>query len=117
MFFATVLICSNSFAAGGTATCKGVYKGKKIVFKGKMTNVKNMDTAEGEINVNQVNVADFEGRDLKINYIFKTFKVTNNHGALLEGKVTSLSEKKGIISRLYVPGTGIDFRNIKMSCK
>jgi hypothetical protein len=42
--------------------------------------------------------------------------VTNNHGALLEAKVTNIAKGTGVIKRLLVPEFGIDYRNIPMSC-
>ncbi len=119
ILFAMILsfaFSAASYAGGGSAYCHGIHQGKKIVFQGTMSDVSNFDTGEGQILVDKTLVADFEGEDLKLSYIFRTFKVTNNQGAVLEGKVTSISEKKGIITKLYVPGTIVNYKNIPMSC-
>lgn len=115
MCLIATFITTGAFA-GPKGGCSGTYKGKKIIFNGLMTHPTNTDTAEGSISVGGRIVADFEGEDLKINYIFQTFKVRNNRGALVEGRVNNMFKKTGVISRLYVPEFGIDYRNIPMAC-
>lgn len=112
--FAT-LLTSQAFA-NAKGGCNGTYRGKKIIFNGLMTHPTDKDTAEGSILIDGRIVADFEGEDLRINYFFQTFKVRNNRGALVEGKVNNLLRKTGVISRLYIPEFGIDYRNIPMVC-
>ena len=109
-FFVTSLAMANS---GG---CSGKYKGKSIIVKGIMTEAGNKDSGQGSVSVGGRVVADFEGTDLKINYIFQSFKVRNARGDLVEGRVKNLIKKTGVIKRLYVPSFGIDYRNIPMTC-
>ncbi|MFP5384506.1 MAG: hypothetical protein ACLGHN_00405 [Bacteriovoracia bacterium] len=106
----------TSMAMANSGGCSGKYKGQSIIVKGLMSDAGNKDSAQGSVSVGGRVVADFEGTDLKINYIFQSFKVRNNRGDLIEGKVTSLSKQTGIIKRLYVPSFGIDYRNIPMTC-
>ena len=110
----TVMLTSTAFAAKGG--CVGTYKGQKIVFNGLIMDPSNKNTAEGSIKIGDRVIADFEGEDLKINYLFQTFKATNNRGDLVEGKVTNLFRKTGVMKRLYVRAYGIDWRNIPMQC-
>lgn len=117
MCLITVALISGSVFAGPTrGQCTGMYGRQKIVFKGLIMNMSNTDTGQGSISVNGRAVAGFEGEDLRINYLFQTFKVRNNHGDLVEGRVTNMLKQTGTIKRLYVPGFGIDYRNIPMSC-
>lgn len=108
------LLSSAAFA--GKGGCAGVYKGKRIIFNGLITNPMDTSTGNGHIIVGGRRVADFDGEDLKINYLFRTFKVRNNHGDMVEGKVTNITKMTGVMSRLYVRGFGIDYRNIPMTC-
>lgn len=110
------LISGTVMAAPTRGTCTGSYRGKKIVFKGLIMNMSDTDTGRGSISVGGRVVAGFEGEDLRINYLFQTFKVRNNHGDLVEGRVNNLFKQTGVIKRLYVPGYGIDYRNIAMAC-
>lgn len=110
----TALFSSSAFAA--TGGCVGTYQGRKIIFNGLILDPMNKNTAEGYISVNGRRVADFDGEDLRINYLFQTFKASNGRGDLVDGKVTSLMRKTGVIKRLYVRGFGIDYRNIPMQC-
>lgn len=116
LLFVLASMFAVSAFAGATGGCVGTYKGKKIVFNGKMSDVNNKDSAEGSLAVDGRIVADFEGEQLKINLFFQTFKVVNYRGALVEGRATNVFSKKGVISRLYVPEFGIDYRNIPMAC-
>ena len=117
MCLITAALVSGTVLAGPTrGTCIGNYGNKKIVFKGLIMNMSNTDTGRGSISVGGRNVADFEGEDLRINYLFQTFKVRNNRGDLVEGRVNNIIKQTGIIKRLYVPGYGIDYRNIPMVC-
>jgi hypothetical protein len=117
MFLITAALLSGTVLAGQTqGTCTGLYRGQKIVFKGLIMDIRNTDTGRGSISVDGRVVAGFEGEDLKINYLFQTFKVRNNHGDLVEGKVNNIIKRTGVIKRLYVPGFGIDYRNIPMAC-
>lgn len=100
----------------GTAGCKGVYQGKSVSFRGVGKSITEIKKGRGSISVAGRVVADFEGEDMKINYWNQSFKVTNNHGALLEAKVTNIGKGTGVIKRLVVPEFGIDYRNIPMSC-
>lgn len=100
----------------GKAGCRGVYQGKSVSFSGVGKSITDIKNGRGSISVDGKNVADFEGEDMKINYFTQSFKVTNNHGALLEARVTNISKGTGVIKRLYVPEYGIDYRNIPMSC-
>ena len=109
----TVFTGSALAATGG---CVGVHNGKRIVFNGLILDPTNKNTAEGYISVGGRRVADFDGEQLKINYIFQTFKARNNRGDFVEGRVTNMFRKKGVIKRLYVRGFGIDYRNIQMQC-
>lgn len=117
MCLITAALISGTVLAGPTrGTCTGVYAGKKIVFKGLIMNMRDTDTGRGSISVGGRVVAGFEGEDLRINYLFQTFKVRNNHGDLVEGRVNNIIKQTGVIKRLYVPGFGIDYRNIPMAC-
>ncbi len=102
--------------ANGRAGCKGVYQGKSVSFSGVGKSITEIKKGRGSISVAGRIVADFEGEDMKINYWTQSFKVTNNHGALLEAKVTNIGKGTGVIKRLLVPEFGIDYRNIPMSC-
>lgn len=108
------LLSQAAFAAKGG--CSGVHQGKKIIFNGLIINPLDTSTGRGNISVAGRVIAEFEGEDLRINYLFQTFKASNNHGDLVEGKVTNMSNMTGIMKRLYVRGYGIDFRNIPMKC-
>jgi len=113
------LLCAAIFTTSAFATtggCVGTYRGKKIIFNGLILDPMNKNTAEGSIYVDGRRVADFEGEDLRINYFFQTFKANNNRGDFVDGRVTNLMRKTGVIKRLYVRGFGIDYRNIPMRC-
>lgn len=117
MCLITVALMSGTVLAGPTkGSCTGTHRGQKIVFKGLIMDMNDTDTGRGTISVNGRVVAGFEGEDLRINYLFQTFKVRNNHGDLVEGRVNNMIRQTGVIKRLYVPGYGIDYRNIPMAC-
>lgn len=117
MCLTTVALFSGTVLAGPTrGSCVGQQGRNRIVFKGLIMNMTDTDTGRGSISVNGRVVADFEGEDLRINYLFQTFKVRNDRGDLVEGKVNNLVKQTGMIKRLYVPGFGIDYRNIPMAC-
>ncbi len=106
----------TSAAFAGRGGCAGVHNGKKIIFNGLITNPMDTSTGRGNISVGGRVIAEFEGEDLRINYLFQTFKASNNHGDLVEGKVTNMRNMTGVMKRLYVRGYGIDYRNIPMKC-
>lgn len=111
-FLALGLMATSAFA--GTGGCTGTYKGKRIVLNGNLLNA--LDDATASVSVDGRIVAHFDGSDVKLNYIFQSFKVRNNQGDYAEGKLTNLVKKTGVLSRLSVPAYGIDYRDIPMAC-
>ncbi|HXH74720.1 MAG TPA: hypothetical protein VNJ08_07125 [Bacteriovoracaceae bacterium] len=96
--------------------CSGKHFGKSIVLNGSIENVMDPKTGKGTVTVDGMEVADFEGTDAKVNYIFLSFKAKNARGEIIEGKITDLQSGQGLISRLVVLGFGIDYKNIVVTC-
>ena len=112
MSLSLIFLTSNAFA--GIASCSGIYQGKRVVLHGLMENTLN--DASGSVSVDGRVVANFDGPDVKVNYIFLSFKVANAQGDYAEGKLTNIGQKSGILTRLSVPAYGIEYRNIPMNC-
>lgn len=106
------LLSTAAFASKGG--CTGTYKGKRIILDGNL--LSSLDDATASVIVDGRIVAYFDGADVKLNYLFQSFKVRNNQGDYAEGKLTNLVKKTGVLSRLSVPAYGIDFRDIPMAC-
>ena len=108
-----LVISTNVFALAGG--CRGEYQGQEVLLNayGEGNDPRE---ASGTVSVDGREVARFDGRDARINYLFQTAKVTNAQGDLAEGRVVSLLDKTGIITRLQVQGYGIDFRNVPVQC-
>lgn len=109
MIMLTLTILSGQALAG--LNCRGNHKGSslELVTSGGLRN------ASGSVIIDGREVSQFD--KLKINILFKTFKGKNGQGDLIEGKVSDLSEKTGIIHKLSIPGYGISMTNVNVSCK
>ena len=111
-----ILLTGTAFATPGKGGCSGIYQGKKVSFTGFMGHINYLDTLTGSLEVDGREVARFEGRDVQLSFLSRTFVVKNDQGDMAEGKLNNPIRKTGVISRLYVPAYGIDYRNIAMSC-
>lgn len=96
--------------------CSGMYHDKSVVLTAQIEKASDPKSGTGTVSVDGRVVAEFEGTDAKINYIFLSAKIRNARGELLEGKVTDIAAGNALITRLVVPGYGIDFKNINISC-
>ena len=109
----TLSISCNVFAIAGG--CKGMHEGVEVLANGygEGNDPRNVS---GTVSVDGREVARFDGRDASINFLLLRGKVTNGQGDIVEAKVTSMTELTGVVTRLYVPAYGIDYRNIPMQC-
>jgi hypothetical protein len=113
----TLTLFLNSVAfSKTTGGCTGAIHGQRVIIKGFIIDLKNKNTGQGSISTGGRVVADFEGGDFKINFLLQSFKAINNSGAIIEGKITNIADKKGVISKLYIPDYGIHYQNIPMNC-
>lgn len=96
--------------------CSGKHQGKSVVLNAQIEKVSDPKSGMGTVSVDGREVAEFGGADAKINYIFLSAKVQNARGEILEGKVTDLTNGSALVTRLLVPGYGIDFKNITITC-
>ena len=111
-----ILFTSIAFAGPLSGGCQANYKGKKIVFTGMLREKLNFKSGKGGLVFDRRPIADFEGDDLKVGLIFRTFKMKNDRGDILEGKVVDADKATGLITRLYVRGSGLDLSNVPMQC-
>lgn len=117
VFSVLLLTSAVSFAAGpGKGGCSGVHQGKKVSFNANMTDIDYLDNLTGAVYVDGRQVATFTGYDVNLSLLARTFRMANGQGDIAEGKLSNPLRKTGVMSRLYVPAYGIDFRDIKMSC-
>jgi hypothetical protein len=118
--FLLVVISFSFFLSSAMATtrvlCRGEHKGKSITLTVSVENVADPRTGSGTVAVDGTEVAEFLGSDAKINVIFLTVKAKNARGEILEGRVTNLATGAGMLTRLYVPGYGIDVKNVPVTC-
>lgn len=116
MIFAVLTLALSAQAFAISGTCRGVHDGKEVIAEGygEGNDPRNVS---GTVSVDGVEVARFDGQDASINFILLRGKVTNSYGDLVEGRVTSLTALTGLVTRLYVPAQGIDYRNIEMQCQ
>lgn len=114
LLFALVLL--STAHAATNVRCDGKYQGKSVVLSGSVQDIMDPRSGTGAVSVDGREVANFAGSDAKINYVFLSAKVQNARGELVEGKITDLQKGSGLITRLHVPGFGIDFRNIPVTC-
>lgn len=115
MCLMTSLLATSAFADGGTGGCTGIHQGKKIILNGLMSS-RNLDNATASVVIDGRTVAHFDGADLKLNILFRSFKIRNDRGDYAEGKLTNIAQKSGVLTRLSVPAYGIEYRNVQMSC-
>lgn len=113
---ALFLIAGTAFATPGKGGCTGTYQGKKISFTGFMGDINYLDTLTGSLEVDGREVTRFEGRDVALSFLSRTFVVKNDQGDYAEGKLSNPIRKTGVIRRLSVPAYGIEYRDIPMSC-
>ncbi|WP_408096278.1 hypothetical protein ACJVC5_14660 [Peredibacter sp. HCB2-198] len=117
LFSLLLLTSSLAFPAGpGKGGCSGVYQGKKVSFTANMTDIDYIENLTGEVIVDGRRVATFTGYDVSLSLMARTFRMSNGQGDIAEGKLSNPIRKTGVMSRLYVPAYGIDYRNIAMSC-
>ena len=108
-----MILSTNVLAIAGG--CRGSFEGQEILINvyGEGSDPRE---ATGTLMVDGREVSRFDGRDARINYFLQSAKVSNAQGDTVEGKVLSLIEKTGMITRLEVPGYGINMRNIPVQC-
>lgn len=109
----SLVLSTGAFAIAGG--CKGMHEGKEVLAEGygEGNDPRNVS---GTVTVDGQEVARFDGQDASINFLLLRGKVTNEHGDIVEAKVTSMTALTGTVTRLYVPAHGIDYRNIAMNC-
>jgi hypothetical protein len=61
-------------------------------------------------------VARFDARDVRINYVVQSIRAQNAHGDLVQAQVTNLSRQTGVLSRLVVPAYGINISRLPVQC-
>jgi hypothetical protein len=110
------VIANASYAAARIGGCTGEYKGIPIEMKGAMSDNSNLNTAHGTVLVDGREVAAFEGSFFEMSILRRSFSVRNNQGDYAEGKVTNVFTRSAVLTRLYIPGYGIDFRNVHIRC-
>ena len=118
LVFSLLLLTSTvALAAGpGKGGCSGVYQGKKVSFTAYMSDIDYLENLTGGVFVDGRQVATFTGYDVSLSLLARTFRMSNGQGDIAEGKLSNPIRKTGVMSRLYVPAYGIDYRNISMSC-
>lgn len=121
MFKTLLILCltlmiNASYAAARIGGCTGEYKGISIEMKGVMSDNSNLDTARGTVSVDGREVAAFEGSFFEMSILRRSFSVRNDHGDYAQGKVTNVFTRSAVLTRLYIPGYGIDFRNVHITC-
>lgn len=96
--------------------CSGIVNKTKIVFNGSMTNAPFVKTGKGSISVGGRVLAEFDGRDAKINFLNQSVKGANNHGDILEAQVTNMARKTGVLKKLIIRAYGINVNNVPIAC-
>jgi hypothetical protein len=121
MFKISLLLCLTLLTTGTQAAariggCTGEHKGVAIEMKGVMSDNTNLDTARGIVLIDGREVAAFEGSNFEMSILRRSFSVRNNQGDYAEGKVTNVFTRSAVLKRLYIPGYGIDYREVHISC-
>jgi hypothetical protein len=107
----SILISTPVFA--GESGCDGEHEGSKVIFSARSTGKR---TGEGFVEIEGTRMADFVESDVSLNFIFRTFRLENARGDVIEGKVTNIKKKEIRITKLSIPEFGINFKNFSMSC-
>lgn len=107
---------AQSEAAPLNGGCQGTYRGQKIRFVGTLKKSTDFKSGKGSLYVGGREVARFFEDDLEVSLIRRTFKMENNHGDILQGKVVKLSENKGLVTRLSVPSQRLTITNLPVTC-
>jgi hypothetical protein len=114
----TVSLFSFQVLSSTRLECHGTHKGIPILISGEVPGLipSEMIEATGHIEVDGRVVTSFNQSDVKFNIFLMTFEAKNNHGDLVQGRVTDVKNMRALIRRLYVYGHGIDFTNISIRC-
>lgn len=116
MMITTILFSFAAHAKKGTGGCSGTYQGKKIVVNAMMSDIDKLESGTGSVSIDGRLLARFEGRDLKINLLGRSFTIENDQGDSASGKLTNIFTKSGILEHLSIPAYGVNIRNVKMDC-
>ncbi len=116
LFLAVILASLSLPTFAAIARCEGVHRGSRIIVhaQGNPTNTRN---GTGHISVAGRQVAQFDGSQLRVNYITRTIRGANDQGDRVEGRLNNLSSGASTITRLQIPAYGIDYRNISVVCR
>lgn len=109
-------ISFHSFAGMRRGHCVGFKGADKIEFHGELQSVRDLENGEGTVTLNGRMIARFDGRGLDYSLLRKSFSVKNDHGDLIAGYATNVSQKKGKITQLRVPAFGVALKDIDISC-
>ena len=109
------LLSLEAFASNVGCTAVS-YKGKRIDFwaNGELFNPRN---GSGVIRIDGREVAHFDGRDLDINLLGKSFKASNDRGDFVSGRILNISTHSSIITELTIPAFNIRYTNIPVRCE
>lgn len=115
--FVFALIAFSTFASAAqaaTATCQGKYRNLNLYARAQGSLMHKND-GNGFVMINNRVVARFEGDEASISYLKQSFKIRNNRGDIVEGKLNNFSGS-ATLTRLELPGEGIRIVNTPVRC-
>lgn len=115
LILALTITFSLSSAMASVAGCEGKYKGKKLSFlaRGSMSDT---DDGIGYVKINGREVARFDGEEAQIRKWARKFSIRNDRGDIVEGKLNNIFNGNATLSRLVLPGEGINAKNVPVKC-
>lgn len=116
-FIMTLALASFSLSTlAAVARCEGVHRGSRVIVHAQ-GNPANTRQGTGHITVAGRQVAQFDGNQLRVNYITRTIRGMNDQGDRVEGRLNNLSSGASTITLLQIPAFGIDYRNVSVVCR
>ncbi len=113
--FALIFVSTFASAAqAATASCSGKFRNLNLFFKAQGS-IAHKNDGTGFVKINNRVVAQFDGDAANINYLTQSFRIRNNRGDVVEGKLHNLSGA-ATLTRLELPGEGIRIYNTPVRC-
>lgn len=115
LFLAVIIATLSLPTMAAIGRCVGTHRGAKIIVNAQ-GNPANTRNGTGSISVAGRQVAQFDGDQLRVNYLTRTMRVVNDQGDRVEGRLHNVISGVSTITRLLIPAYGIDYRNIPVVC-
>lgn len=116
MILTLALTAISAQAFSATVSCSGTVRGRRIVATAS-GQIHNTRAGSGVVTLDGREISRFSGSEIKINWLLKSFRGTNNHGDSISAKLNNVGSGASTLRTLQVRAFGVSLNNVPMNCR